>query len=93
MSSQLEKCAQGNNDPTFYKICERCDAYQHQMLYLHDHKGITVLQKLLLCTRSNKSNASENIAEKIDFSGGQVTQLLKGWSQREGTASEFRQRE
>ena len=27
---------------------ERQQQQQHQMLYLHDHKGITVLQKLLV---------------------------------------------
>ena len=34
---------------TFFKLhVVRIQQQQHQKLYLHDHKGITVLQKLLV---------------------------------------------
>ena len=31
-----------------YKDTQQQQQQQHQKLYLHDHKGITVLQKLLI---------------------------------------------
>ena len=34
--------------PLYSRLARRQRIQQHQMLYLHDHKGITVLQKLLV---------------------------------------------